>query len=78
MPEAPSLFWAFRELAFLTQRRYARYIPTVREAQARYEAESETLEAACPPGGREALTRERIRAAMELCRAVTVELEYQY
>ena len=78
VPEAPSLFWAFRELAFLTQRRYARYIPTVREAQARYEAESETLEAACPPGGREALTRERIRAAMELCRAVTVELEYQY
>jgi len=88
-PGKESLFWSFKELGLLTQRRYSRHIAVTAAAKERYETESKALLleekeriAALPEterrSARTAFTRERLDAAMALCRETKRELLLQY
>jgi len=88
-PGKESLFWSFKELGILTQRRYFRHIVLTAAAKARYEKESDAMTeeartriAALPEAerraARTAFTRERLSAAMALCRETKRELLLQY
>ena len=88
-PGKESLFWTFKEMDLLTQRRYSRHIAITAGAKERYETESkarvaETWEriAALPEGerraARTAFTAERLSAAMALARETTRQLLLQY
>lgn len=86
---APSLFWEWKELGYLTQRRYERYAGIVRGAAEDYEArmaaalwkEADAL-AALPEMERRArytqLTARRLEEARSLCRALRVQLDKLY
>lgn len=86
---APSLFWEWKELGYLTQRRYERYAAIVRGAAEEYEArmaaalreEADAL-AALPETERRArrtqLTARRLEEARDLCRSLRVQLDKLY
>lgn len=86
---APSLFWEWKELGYLTQRRYGRYAPIVRGAAEDYESrmaaalreEAGTLAALPEPERRircTQLTAQRIEEARSLCRTLRVRLDRLY
>ena len=88
-PGKESLFWSFKEMCLLTQRRYSRHIAITAAAKERYETESRALVeetwktiAALPEeerrAARTAFTAERLDAAMALCRETRRELLLQY
>lgn len=86
---APSLFWEWKELSYLTQRRYALYAEIVRPALEAFEEkmaaglteEAQRL-AALPPEqrrpARTALTGEHIATARALCRELRVRLDKRF
>lgn len=86
---APSLFWEWKELSLLTQRRYEPYAAIVRPAAAAFEramdglldGEAETLAALSEGEGRARrtdLTRRHIEAARALCRELKTALMKKY
>lgn len=86
---APSLFWEWKELGYLTQRRYERYAPIVSGAAGDYEAqmaaalrEEAAALAGLPAQARRTkcteLTARRIGQARELCRTLRVRLDKLY
>lgn len=86
---APSVFWEFKELFYLTERRYEKNIALVRPALEAYErAAAERLEteaallSALPPEERRLIrtrcTQRHISAARALCRELKTELEKRY
>ena len=88
-PGKESLFWTFKEMCLLTQRRYARHMGITGAAKKRYEDESRTRVkdareriAALPESRRRAertaFTAERLDAAMALCRETIRQLLLQY
>ena len=88
-PGKESLFWTFKEMCLLTQRRYARHMNITGAAKKRYEDESRTRVkdareriAALPESRRRAertaFTAERLDAAMALCRETIRQLLLQY
>lgn len=88
-PDAPSLYWAYKELAFMTCHRYALNIGLVEEIRARYEQEARQalavvdgeLNGLPPEARREKMTeftRRQIEKALRLCRETKVALEYRY
>ena len=88
-PGKESLFWSFKEMGLLTQRRYSRHMAVTGAAKERYESESKAALrevwpriAALPEeerrSARTAFTRERLDAAMTLCRETKRELLLQY
>lgn len=88
-PEKESLFWSFKELGLLTQRRYARHISVTAAAKAAYETESaerlleeEKLLASLPEGerraARSAFTSALLDAAMAAVRRARRELLLEY
>lgn len=88
-PDAPSLYWAWKELSYLTQRRYALNAPLVRTAigdferrmTAQLDEEAPTF-AATPENARRAartaMTARHIEAAQALCAALRTELMKRY
>ncbi len=88
-PDAPSLFWEWKTLGYLVQRRYSRYAGLVRSAAADYERrmaallreEAEELANLPEEARRErctALTEARIEEARRLCRELRTQLEKSY
>lgn len=87
--DAPSLFWEWKELGYLTQRRYGRYEEALRTAVGDYETrmaaalaeESERL-AGLPEAERRTrcteLTGERIARARSMCKELRVWMDKQY
>lgn len=86
---APSLFWEWKELSYLTQRRYEPYAAIVRPAVEAYEErmrvllreEAEhlaTLPIDARRAARTALTSEHIAQARTLCRELRIQLEKRY
>ena len=88
-PGAPSLFWTFREVGFLTCRRFSRNIGLVEEEQERFERqadrdlqEADRALAALPAQERREFmtrfTRRQAERALELGRRLRRELEYRF
>lgn len=89
VPGEPSLFWAYKELAYMICRRYSKNIPLVEEARIRYEldgahalAEQDRALVSLPERERRAamtgFSARWIEKALRLCQELRVELEYRY
>ena len=76
-PDVPSLFWEFKELGYLTQRRYGPNSALVRPALEEYEARMARILAA-EEGDPTALTAGHIEEARALCRRLRRELMERY
>lgn len=88
-PDGPSLFWEWKTLGYLVQRRYSRYAEIVRPATRDYERrmsallreEADALDKLPEEARRErctALTGTRIGDARKLCRELRTKLETSY